>query len=274
MRPVAKALGTSVSAIATFGLGMSASAHSRSTMRVQLRRLLGRDLAAAHRRTARSGREKNHCATRNPTMRISPRPPQVADQHRAEHDEEQPEQEHRAAHAGGQPAVGAVARAAMARRRSARDQALVASASSVRDLGERGCPRAGSTASDGSSASSGSALARASRTWASRSASARPERRLVAGLDGALQAAVQPVERRRRARRRRRTGPRRGSARSLAAPPAAAAAACRRCGWRCRRRRAALDGSAPAPAGPSSPLSRASSSSTSPWCRTSARARR
>ena len=35
-RPVANALGTSVSAIATRGLGMSAIAQSRSIMRVQL----------------------------------------------------------------------------------------------------------------------------------------------------------------------------------------------------------------------------------------------
>ena len=39
-RPVANAFGMSVSAIATRGLGMSASAHSRSIIAVQLGRLL------------------------------------------------------------------------------------------------------------------------------------------------------------------------------------------------------------------------------------------
>ena len=48
-RPVAKAFGTSVSATAMRGLGMSAIAHSRSTIGVQLGRLLGADLDGAHR---------------------------------------------------------------------------------------------------------------------------------------------------------------------------------------------------------------------------------
>ena len=48
LRPVAKALGMSVVAMATLGLGMSASAHSRSTTPCSCGRLLGRDLLGVH----------------------------------------------------------------------------------------------------------------------------------------------------------------------------------------------------------------------------------
>ena len=48
-RPVAKALGTSMSATPTRGLGMSASAHEPVDHAVQLGRLLRGHLAGAHR---------------------------------------------------------------------------------------------------------------------------------------------------------------------------------------------------------------------------------
>ena len=112
-RPVANALGTSVSAIATFGLGMSASAHSRSTIAVQLGRLLRRDLAAAH-AVERDPVGEEPLRDQEAADEDQPECAEVVDEHRAEHDEQQAEQEHRQAHPGDQPAVGAVAGRLMA----------------------------------------------------------------------------------------------------------------------------------------------------------------
>ncbi len=48
LRPVAKAFGTSLSAIATFGFGVFDSAHSRSMTGVEFRCLFGRDDFPVH----------------------------------------------------------------------------------------------------------------------------------------------------------------------------------------------------------------------------------
>ena len=74
LRPVANALGTSVSAIATLGFGMSASAHSRSTMPCSCGASSGVTSRPPIAYSAIRS-EKNHCANRKPPMKIRPSAP-------------------------------------------------------------------------------------------------------------------------------------------------------------------------------------------------------
>ncbi len=72
LRPVAKAFGTSESAMATLGFGMSASAHSRSIMACSSGASCG-DTSLPPMENSATRSLKNHCATRNPATRITAR---------------------------------------------------------------------------------------------------------------------------------------------------------------------------------------------------------
>ena len=107
LRPVAKALGMSVVAMATCGLGMSASAQRRSTTPWSCGRLLGRDLLGVHGVHGDLGAEPVLAEQQDEADDEDEREgeadrEQDADERAVEHDEEETRHEH----AVGQAPVG------------------------------------------------------------------------------------------------------------------------------------------------------------------------